>query len=792
MPLPVVPALLTGCGQNRATVDPALLQRHIQDTLDLIEFANGAPTTTWGKVRADMGHPEPFNMTHIGVGNEENLPDEYAANFVKFRDAIKAKYPNMVVISNSGPDDTGAAFDRHWAHNRANNVDMVDEHYYNDPDWFLANNHRYDTYDRNGPKVFLGEYASLGNTMRNALAEASYMTGLQRNADVVKLASYAPLLANESYVQWNPDAIWYDNDELWTTPDWEVQKMFGNNVGNEVVPATLDTASSNKPITGGVFLSTWNTAAAYDNVKVTANDTGATLFSDDFAAGASQWSRVAGTWNATSGEYVQSATNVTDARTTINNAYTKDWTNYTLELNARKTAGAEGFLIGFGAQATNDYYWWNIGGWNNTRSVLQKASGGAAGEVKAIENSGITTGTNYKVKVVVSGTNIKLYLNDVLQMNYDAPIPERFFQVVTRDTATGDLVAKVVNTTTSTMRTKVTVSDVGIEPTGHVTQLAGTAATDVNTKANKTKLIPTTKQVTGLSNDFTYEFAPLSVTFLRMKTKDGVAPVVGDVTLSGTTAEGWYGDPVTVSATAKDNRELDRIEFQVDGGAWQAKDPDAASIVVSGHGQHTVNVRAVDAAGNVGTIRPVTFGIDTEAPVSNATFDSAARTVTVRASDSGVGVKSIETRIGSNGTWTAYSGPVAVGDQATTVYYRATDKLGNVETAGSVAVVGKQQVASTRTAATLSKTRVKQGESTVAAVTVTSTSAGTPTGTVQVSKGTQVLGTATLSGGRASVTIPTGGLSVATHTLTVSYAGSGTHAASQTTVTLTVTKAGGK
>ncbi|CAM5620568.1 hypothetical protein SGLAM104S_03112 [Streptomyces glaucescens] len=156
MPLPVVPALVTGCGQNRATDDEALLRRHIQDTLDLIEFANGPATSTWGKVRAQMGHPKPFGLTHIGVGNEENLPDEFFARFQKFRAAIEAKYPDITVVSNSGPDDTGTTFDRLWQLNREAGVDMVDEHYYNSPQWFLQNNDRYDSYDRNGPKVFRG------------------------------------------------------------------------------------------------------------------------------------------------------------------------------------------------------------------------------------------------------------------------------------------------------------------------------------------------------------------------------------------------------------------------------------------------------------------------------------------------------------------------------------------------------------------------------------------------------------------------------------------------------------
>ncbi|MGP3973592.1 alpha-L-arabinofuranosidase C-terminal domain-containing protein [Streptomyces sp. 8N114] len=238
MPLPVVPALVTGCGQNKVTDDPALLKRHIQDTLDLIEFANGPTTSEWGAKRAEMGHPKPFGLTHLEVGNEENLPDEFHARFKEFRKAIEAKYPDITVISNSGPDDSGQVFDRHWELNRQSGVDMVDEHYYNSPEWFLENNDRYDNYDRKGPKVFLGEYASRDNRFRNALAEAAFMTGLERNADVVKLASYAPLLANEDYVQWKPDMIWFNNHASWGSASYETQKLFMNNVGDRVVPST--------------------------------------------------------------------------------------------------------------------------------------------------------------------------------------------------------------------------------------------------------------------------------------------------------------------------------------------------------------------------------------------------------------------------------------------------------------------------------------------------------------------------------------------------------------------------
>ena len=340
MALPVVPALVTGCGENRATDDPALLRRHIQDTLDLIEFANGPVTSGWGRKRAQMGHPRPFGLTHIEVGNEENLPDEFFARFSAFREAIAARYPEIVVISNSGPDDSGLVFERAWAINRAARVDMFDEHYYNSPLWLLQNNDRYDAYDRTGPAVFLGEYASLGNRFFNALAEAAYMTGLERNADLVRLASYAPLLAREG--EWTPDLIWFDGERSWGSANYEVQRLFMNNVGDEVVPsaASATPAAPLGPIGGAVGLSTWATSAAYDDVEVTAPD-GTALLRDDFSAGAARWTNVSGrgAWSVRDGAYVQSDT---AAENTLVTAGDPAWSDYNLRVKATKLAGAEG------------------------------------------------------------------------------------------------------------------------------------------------------------------------------------------------------------------------------------------------------------------------------------------------------------------------------------------------------------------------------------------------------------------------------------------------------------------
>lgn len=517
MPLPVLPALVTGCGQNRATVDEALLRKHIQDALDLIEFANGPVTSTWGKVRAEMGHPEPFGLTTVAIGNEENLPDEYWANFLKFESAIKAKHPSITVVSNSGPDDTGATFDNLWAKNRAHGSDMVDEHYYNSPSWFLRNNARYDGYDRNGPKVFLGEYASLDNKLFNSLAEAAYMTGLERNADVVKMASYAPLLAHVDNVQWKPDMIWFDNDESWGSTSYQVQKLFMNNVGDRVVPTTVTGAVARpKPITGAIGLSTWRTAAVYDDVRVTRPD-GSVLFSDDFADGdAEGWTAVQprGTWTAAGGAYAQTTIDTED---TMVKAATIAETDYDYTLKATKTAGAEGFLVAFGIQETGQFYWWNLGGWNNTQGAVEKGVTSAKEQILTKPNT-VTTGKTYDLRIQVRGTKVTLFVDGAEWASFDDnQVSEPFAQVVTEDTTAGELIVKVVNAQDTPAVTRVDLGGRKVARSARMTVITGDPG-EQNTRSAE-PIRPRTSTVHGIGSTFTREFAPNSVTFLRIKTR---------------------------------------------------------------------------------------------------------------------------------------------------------------------------------------------------------------------------------------------------------------------------------
>ncbi|WP_052423895.1 alpha-L-arabinofuranosidase C-terminal domain-containing protein [Nonomuraea candida] len=506
--LPVLSVGVNGCGENRPLTDEAKLARWVQDTLDLIEFANGPATSTWGRKRAEMGHPKPFGLEYIGLGNEE-IYEEFFTNYPKFADAIRAKHPEIKIISNSGQTSQGAWFDRMWQFARDQKADLVDEHYYNNPDWFLANNHRYDTYDREGPKVFVGEYASRGNTFYNALAEASYLTGIERNSDVVELASYAPLLANVDYVDWAPDLIWFDNDQAYGSPSYHVQRLFSTNVGERVVPSAFEgEARPVEDIKGAVGLGAWNTAVRYDDVKVTAAD-GTVLLADDFSAGAGRWTPGAGTWAAQDGAYAQTA-QVEDARSTAGSA---DWSNYTMEVTARKTAGAEGFLVMFGVRDTGSFYWWNVGGWNNTQSAVEKAVNGGKSSI-ATSATTVETGRDYRLKVRVDGRRITTWL-DGRQINdfVDDSRVEPLYQVVSRDGKSVTL--KVVNAQDTAVRGAVDLGPARFRPTATVTTLTG-APSDVNSISEPDRIAPERRRVNGFSSAFTYDFPAYSVTFIEL------------------------------------------------------------------------------------------------------------------------------------------------------------------------------------------------------------------------------------------------------------------------------------
>lgn len=249
-PLPIISVGLACQFQNddpNAHVPVDQLDPYIQDALDLIEFANGDTTTKWGKLRADMGHPEPFNLKYIGIGNEQ-WGEEYPVRLEPFLKVLRKQHPEIKIVGSSGPNSEGEQFDYLWPEMKRLNADLVDEHFYRPESWFLSQAARYDNYDRKGPKVFAGEYACHGvGEEWPPLMEAAFMTGLERNADIVHMATYAPLFAHVEGWQWRPDLIWYDNFNSYPTASYFVQQLYSENKGTKTLPLL---GADKKPLIG--------------------------------------------------------------------------------------------------------------------------------------------------------------------------------------------------------------------------------------------------------------------------------------------------------------------------------------------------------------------------------------------------------------------------------------------------------------------------------------------------------------------------------------------------------------
>ena len=267
-PLPVLPAGVPcqnssrgGKGQQGG-IPMDQMEDYTQELLNLIEWANGDPKTSrWAAMRAKAGHPKPFNLKMIGVGNEDIIGDVFTERFNYINRRIKAKYPDIEVVGTVGPFNEGADYEAGWELARKENIDIVDEHYYVQPGWFLHNRDFYDKYDRNGTKVYLGEWASWGRTLENALGEALHLTSVERNADVVVMASYAPLFGRNGHTQWNPDLIYFDNTSVQPTVNYYVQKLYGNNSGDEYIYSDMELTPPDLP-TGAVKASAQQMAAA--------------------------------------------------------------------------------------------------------------------------------------------------------------------------------------------------------------------------------------------------------------------------------------------------------------------------------------------------------------------------------------------------------------------------------------------------------------------------------------------------------------------------------------------------
>ena len=479
----------------------------VQDALDAIEYANGPTNSVWGSLRAQAGHPAPFNLKYMEIGNENGGPD-YWQRWVLLVNAIRAKYPDMKLIATSSLQDS--------SHPINPAPDIVDEHYYETPESFMRRADQYDKYDRNGPKIFVGEYAVTQNAgqgnLRAAIGEAAFMTGMERNSDVVEIASYAPLFVNLNHRAWNPDLINFDSSRWYGIPGYYVQQMFSVNRGDVTLPVTVDTADVPEPAPAGeIGVGTWNTQAEFKDIQVTAPD-GKVLFASDFSKNSDGWKLLGdgAQWSVTNGVLRQTA----EKEFIRALAGDKSWTDYTITLKARKISGAEGFLVLFHVADDGDRNWWNIAGWGNTQNAVE-LNGVQDGKPGSVE-----TNRWYDIKVEVKGQSVKCWLDGHLIHDIQKPglTTRRLYASASRDTASSDVIVKVVNTAPLPVETEISLGGVKkISGSGRAIVLTSDKPQDENTIDEPTKISPKTETFDVSSPDFRRIFPGNSFTVLRLK-----------------------------------------------------------------------------------------------------------------------------------------------------------------------------------------------------------------------------------------------------------------------------------
>jgi alpha-L-arabinofuranosidase len=475
----------------------------VQDALDAIEYANGPAESKWGSLRAKHGHPRPFDLKYLEIGNENGGP-AYNERYALFYDAIKAEYPRMNLIANF------------WEAKAPSSrpVEILDEHYYSTPEFFMQQADRYDQYDRKGPKIFVGEYAATQNVgkgnLRAAVGEAAFMTGMERNGDVVVLSAYAPLFVNMDLRAWNPDLINFNSSRVFGIPSYYVQKMFAENRGDVVLPTKIEMPeTAGETPRGDVGLGTWATQAEFKDVVVSSGEKTVSLKADG-------WKPARGDWKAADGAIGQS-TLEENCRAIQGDP---QWTDYTLSLKARKTGGKEGFLIFFHVRDDANLTWWNIGGWGNTSHCIEQTAGGAKSSIVEHVPGGVETGRWYDIRVAVKGGNVKCYLDGKLIHDVNYPVPKTLFAVSGLSKNKDEAIVKIVNTAFVPQKVELKLAGAkGVEPNAARIVLTSEKPDDENSLEQPRKVSPVADTLAGAGVKNSLTLPANSVTVLRFKLK---------------------------------------------------------------------------------------------------------------------------------------------------------------------------------------------------------------------------------------------------------------------------------
>ena len=484
------------------------LDPYVQDALDEIEYVRGGPTTKWGAVRAANGHRKPFPLTFVEIGNEDGFDrsGSYDGRFTQFFKAIKARDPNLQIIATAPV--------------KSCRPDVIDDHYYRSAEDMMRDSGHYDRYDRGGPKIFVGEWASVEGSptplFKSALGDAAWLTGLERDSDAVVMESYAPLFVNvnKGAAQWGTNLIGYDALTSFGSPSYWVQVMFANNTGDRVLPShiSLDVPKQAPTVySGGVGLGTYRTDSEFKDLKVTKD--GQAVYAKDFSNGTGDWKMVKGTWK-TEGDSLRQTSEDPNTRAI---ARTTGGTDYTVEVKARKLGGHEGFFVIFHYKNDTDYWQWNIGGWENTRSAIQHTVGDSAEEVGRATGTTVGTGRWYDIRMEFKRGNIYGYIDGKLitTVKEEKPPMDPLYVAASRKGTHGDVFLKVVNASEADLPLKVRLRGADRLAGGTVWLLKGELE-DQNSVAEPEKIAPKMFGLESKGPIFSHTFPGHSVTIMRL------------------------------------------------------------------------------------------------------------------------------------------------------------------------------------------------------------------------------------------------------------------------------------
>lgn len=496
------------------------IQPWIDECMNALEYANGPVTSKYGALRAKNGHPEPYNIEYLEIGNENNQPDpalqsdHYYERFKKFKDAVLAKYPNMHLIGNvvAWGDDNPT-----W--DSKESVELLDEHYYRNPAWFAENFNKYDTYNRKGSEIYVGEYAvtqGFGNmgSLDAALGEAVYMMGIENNSDIVTMASYAPIFANLNDRMWAPDMIQFTSDKVFGTPSYYVQNLMANNVGTRVLKVNQTNPYKYgdvqvKPAVCRVGMGTWGTQVSFEDKGYTdANGNALPMTLQELPTD------VRGDWKV-DGNIIKQTSNGESCIRLNPGEITSE--GYIYKVRARKDAGNEGFLLIFNYVDDKNYCWLNLGGWNNTQHGIEQIVDGAKGQVATVSGN-IETGRWYDIELKVKGDSIFASLDgkEIFATKLRANTLPGVFSTATLDENTGEVILKVANTSSENTTAEICLQGKTIS-NAKLIRLSAKNGKEENTIDNPTNVYPTETFVTTSTDGAVVEILANSLNIFRLK-----------------------------------------------------------------------------------------------------------------------------------------------------------------------------------------------------------------------------------------------------------------------------------